>query len=117
MNAYISDIQVCIAAQESFGLCSPSEFLFEMTGYQEEDFQSAFHRAAQKGLVNVYGNDTVLLTGKGTLFIQSKAVEDYKWLAVERVKDKLIKKEQHRRWEVQQLIKAKKAFVEEMAYA
>lgn len=53
MNAYISDVQVCLAAKESFGLCSPAEFLHQLTGYAQSDFDHAFDRAARKGLVNV----------------------------------------------------------------
>lgn len=113
MNAYISDLQVCIAAKESFGLCSPAEFLHE-TGYAQSDFDHAFDRAARKGLVNVYGRDTVLISGKGSLFLQSQAIDDHKWRAVERVKQRLASREERRRWEVQQLIKSKMEFAREI---
>ncbi|MGV7183788.1 hypothetical protein [Xanthomonas axonopodis] len=110
MNAYISDIQVCMAAQMSFGLCTAAEFLYEMTGYTQEDFDFAFQRAARKGLVNIYNNDTVLISGAGSIFLQGKSVQDYMWLAGSRVQEKLAKKEARRRWDVQQLIKSKLSF-------
>lgn len=114
MNAYISDVQVCLAAKESFGLCSPADFLHELTGYAQSDFEHAFDRAARKGLVNVYGRDTVLISGKGSLFLQSQAIEDHKWRAVERVKQRLASREERRRREVQQLIKSKIGFAREI---
>ncbi|EKT4074158.1 hypothetical protein QEG43_001029 [Stenotrophomonas maltophilia] len=117
MNAYISDVQVCLAAKESFGLCSPAEFLHQLTGYAQSDFDHAFDRAARKGLVNVYGRDTVLISGKGSLFLQSQAIEDHKWRAVERVKQRLVEREERRRWEVQQLIKSKMEFAPELRAA
>lgn len=117
MNAYISDVQVCIAARESFGLCSPADFLYELTGCAQSDFDHAFDRAARKGLVNVYGRDTVLISGKGSLFLQSQAIDDFKWHAVERVKQRLASREERRRWEVQQLIKSKMEFARELRAA
>jgi hypothetical protein len=117
MNAYISDIQVCLAARESFGLCSPADFLFELTGYAQSDFDHAFDRAARKGLVNVYGRDTVLISGKGSLFLQSQAIDDVKWRAVERVKQRLVAREERRRWDVRQLIKSKMEFARELRAA
>ncbi len=114
MNAYISDIQVCLAARESFGLCSPADFLFELTGYAQSDFDHAFGRAARKGLVNVYGRDTVLISGKGSLFLQSQPIDGFKRRAVERVKQRLEEREERRRWEVQQLIKSKLGFAREL---
>lgn len=117
MNAYISDVQVCLAAKESFGLCSPAEFLHQLTGYAQSDFDHAFDRAARKGLVNVYGRDTVLISGKGSLFLQSQAIDDHKWRAVDRVKHRLVVREERRRWEVQQLIKSKMDFARELRAA
>lgn len=117
MNAYISDVQVCIAARESFGLCSPADFLYELTGCAQSDFDHAFDRAARKGLVNVYGRDTVLISGKGSLFLQSQAIEDHKWRAVERVKQRLVEREERRRWDVRQLIKSRMDFARELRAA
>ncbi|MBA0443372.1 hypothetical protein D7Y51_09715 [Stenotrophomonas maltophilia] len=117
MNAYISDVQVCVAAKESFGLCSTANFLHELTGYAQSDFEHVFDRAARKGLVNVYGRDTVLISGKGSLFLQSQAIEDHKWRAVERVKQRLVEREERRRWDVRQLIKSKMDFARELRAA
>ena len=117
MNAYISDVQVCIAARESFGLCSPADFLYELTGCAQSDFDHAFDRAARKGLVNVYGRDTVLISGKGSLFLQSQAIEDHKWRAVERVKQRLVEREERRSWDVRQLIKSRMDFARELRAA
>ena len=44
-------------------------------------------------------------------------MEDHKWRAVERVKQRLAEREERRRWDVRQLIKLKMEFARELRAA